>query len=80
MKPSQDSNVAAVIALETSGRWEVDLQDGKRILFAQSLTAELFAMRHVSEHGGGRVLIRDRHARAPRLIEIPGESGDSPPS
>ncbi len=81
MQQTQELGIAAVVALRTSGRWEVDLQDGRSILFANSLIAELYAMRHVRQSGGGRVLIHDRDNRAPRVVEIIGEfSARRPPA
>jgi hypothetical protein len=60
------------VASDPGGRWVVDLPDGKRILFEDSLTAELFAMRHLRESGGGEVAVHDRGRRTPRLIPIRG--------
>lgn len=63
---------AAIVDVDGGDRWVVDLLDGNKVLFEQGIAAELFAMRFVRERGGGRVLVRHRTRRAPRVIEIPG--------
>ncbi len=73
MMPTHKADLTVAVSFLGTGRWAIDLPDGKRILFAEGLTAELFAMRYARESGGGDVLVHDRGRRAPRVISIPGD-------